>query len=218
MNISEVKLWVVSDAVDKLIQWTLSTVTRLRRSSNMLLLWIKSYGFNDLNRCLFCLPQEPTMVKRYVNLWKQFLFYILHISLLEESTLDRVYGIHFTENQFMIIRQLLKMLNEYDEDKNEYQSNEEDDNYKDEENDDFYQYEPDEDDENDDKNDNEDMNMINPEDDRINDNDDEYLTRVAEKVMQLSITFITQYFPSGDDLSSPLVHFVDILSISNRFG
>jgi len=39
---------------------------------------------------------------------------------------------------------------------------------------------------------------------------------VAEKLMQLSIAFITQYFPSGNDLHSPLTHFADIVSISNK--
>ena len=34
--------------------------------------------------------------------------------------------------------------------------------------------------------------------------------------MQLSIAFITQYFPSGDDLHSPLTHFADVMGISNR--
>ena len=151
MKISEAKLRVVSDAVDKLVQWALTTLTRLGRSSNVLLLWIKSCGSDDPNRRPFRLPQEPTVVKRYVNLWKQFLFYVLRTSLLEKSTRDRVYGIHFTENQLMIIRQLLEMLNEYDEDKDEYQSDEEDDDYEDEDDDDFRQCEPDEDDEEDDE-------------------------------------------------------------------
>jgi hypothetical protein len=43
-------------------------------------------------------------------------------------------------------------------------------------------------------------------------------TRVAEKLMQLSIAFITQYFPTGDNLRSPLIHFADIMDISNKFG
>ena len=46
--------------------------------------------------------------------------------------------------------------------------------------------------------------------------DDEFLTRVAEKLMQLSIAFITQYFPGGDDLRSPLTHFADVMGISNK--
>ena len=57
-------------------------------------------------------------------------------------------------------------------------------------------------------------------DDDDDDIDSEYslfLTRVAEKIMQLSIAFITEYFPSGDNLHSPLVHFADIMGISNRY-
>src|SRR5579859_6589118 len=46
-----------------------------------------------------------------------------------------------------------------------------------------------------------------------------FLTRLAEKLMQLSIAFITQYFPEGDDLYSPLVHFVDVIgNASGRFN
>ena len=58
--------------------------------------------------------------------------------------------------------------------------------------------------------------------DHISDNDNDIqedsqlLTDVTEKVMQLLITFITQHFPSDDDLHSPLVHFTDIMRISNR--
>src|SRR5436190_727328 len=36
--------------------------------------------------------------------------------------------------------------------------------------------------------------------------------------MELSIAFIVQYFPSVDDLYSPLTHFTDIMGISNRLG
>lgn len=46
----------------------------------------------------------------YVNYWKQFIFYILRTSLLDEATRDRIYGIRFSEDQLMIIQQLLQML------------------------------------------------------------------------------------------------------------
>ena len=42
------------------------------------------------------------------------------------------------------------------------------------------------------------------------------LTVVAEKLMEFSIAFITQYFPEGDDLPSPLIHFANAMGISNR--
>src|SRR5437762_12137942 len=116
MKISEVKLRIISDAMDKLIQWALNTLTRLTRSSNNLLMWLKSCRRDDPNRRPFRLPQEPTTVKRYVNHWKQFLFYVLHTSLLDESIREEMYGIHFTESQLAIIRQLLEMLKECDDD------------------------------------------------------------------------------------------------------
>ena len=36
--------------------------------------------------------------------------------------------------------------------------------------------------------------------------------------MQLSIAFITQNFPLGDDVRSPLTQFADVMGISNRSG
>jgi hypothetical protein len=214
---SDAQLRIVSKAMDKLLMWALNTLARMKRSSNTLLIWLRSCRFEDPNRRPFHLPQEPTTVKRYANLWKQFLFYVLRTSSLDESTRDREYGIHFTENQLTIIQQLREMLDAYDEDRDQDESDEDDDsddNYDDEEDDDdFHQYNPDEDDEDDDDDDNDD-----DEDDDPVDDYSPSLTAVAEKLMQLSMAFITQHFPSGDDLHSPLVHFADIMGISNRTG
>src|SRR5208282_3838510 len=240
MKIGEAKLRIISDAVDRLVQWVLSTLTRLTRSSNILLLWLKSCRRDDPNRRPFRLPQEPTTVKRYVSHWKQFLFYVLRTSLLDESIRDEVYGIHFTDSQLAIIRQLLEMLDEYDGDEGDgggeggHRSDEKDGEDEDEE-DDFYQYDSDadDDDERDDDDDeekeNEDSYEFDSGADHVVDNNDddddeeeEYsllLTRIAEKVMELSIAFITQYFPEGgEDLHSPLIHFADVMGISNRSG
>ena len=140
--------------------------------------------------------------------------------LLDQSTHDRIYGIRFTEDQTAIIQQLLELLNEHDGNKDQYQPDKEDD--VEEEDEDFHRYDPDEDDDDDD--DDENMNELDFEDDFIDDRahiDGEYsslLTRVAEKLMQLSITFITQDFPLGDDLHSPLMHFADVMGISNKFS
>ena len=41
---------------------------------------------------------------------------------------------------------------------------------------------------------------------------------VVEKVTELFIAFIIQYFLEGDDLNNRLTHFVDILNISNKCG
>lgn len=120
-----------------------------------------------------------------------------------------MYDIHFTENQFMIIGQLLKILNEYNEDEDVSRFDREDeidDEDDDEERDeDFHWYDPDEDDER-----VEIVNEFNLEDDAIDDTtdfDEEYsllLIRITEKLMQLSITFIIQYFPKKNDLHNPL--------------
>src|SRR5208282_4491320 len=109
------------------------------------LLWLKSCSSDDPNRRPFRLPQEPTTIKRYANLWKQFLFYALSTSLLNEVTRDQVYGIRFTDNQLTILQQLWGMLNAYDDQgQDKYQLNDEEDE---EDDDDFHLYDPDEDNE-----------------------------------------------------------------------
>jgi len=195
-------------------------------------MWLKSCHRDDPNRRPFRLPQEPTTVKRYVNHWKQFLFYVLRTSLLDESIREEVYGIHFTESQLAIIRQLLEMLKECDDDDEDggdercrlEEKDDDDDDYEDDE-DDLYQYDSDDDDDGDedDEEEKENENLYESDSgiDHVDDDDEEYsllLTRIAEKVMQLSIAFITQYFPEGDDLHSPLMHFADVMGISNRTG
>src|SRR5271169_1102296 len=146
MKISDTKLRTVSDAMDKLMQWALSTLTRLTRRSKTLLKWLRSCRSDDPNRRPF-----------------------------------RSSGTH---------------------DHHQYDSDDSDDEDEEEENEDPY-------------------SEFNSEIDQVDDDDEEYslfLTRVAENVMQLSIAFITQYFPSGDDLHSPLVHFADIMGICNRLS
>jgi hypothetical protein len=176
----------------------------------------------------FRFPQEPTTVKRYVNHWKQFIFYSLRTTLLDESTRDRIYGIHFTPNQLAIIQQLLEMLNEYEDEKNgHHRSGESDDDIDEEENEDFHQYDLDDEDEAD-ENDNEILQEVNvreifahddeDEDDDIDPEYSSFLTRAAEKILQLSIAFITEHFRFGDNLHSPLVHFADVMGISNKTG
>ena len=215
MKISEAKLQIVKEAMDRVTEWALNTLIRLKTKSSTLLMWLKSCDSDHPYPQPFRLPQEPTTVKRYVNHWKQFMFYIIRTSLLDESIRDQAYGIHFTEYQLQIIRQLLEMLNTWNEDQDKHRcEEEEDDDYEDEEDIDFLQYDPDEDDDEDEEGENVDFG----DDAEVNDEYSLFLTQVAEKLMQLSIAFITQRFPEGDDLHSPLVHFADVMGISNRFG
>jgi len=127
MKISEPKLQIVKEAMDRVTEWALNTLTRLKMKSSTLLMWLKSCDSDHPCPQPFRLPQEPTTVKRYVNHWKQFMFYIIHTSLVDESVGDQVYGIRCTEYQLQIIRQLLEMLNEWDEDQGKYRSEEEED-------------------------------------------------------------------------------------------
>ena len=41
------------------------------------------------------------------------IFYVLHIFLIDEFIRDRIYDIHFTEDQIIILEQLLEMLDVY---------------------------------------------------------------------------------------------------------
>ena len=207
MKISESKLLIVSEAMERLVQWASKTLKRLMRECSSSLTWLRSCHSFRPNPFPFRFPQEPTTVKRYVNHWKQFIFYVLRTSLLDEPIRERMYGIRFTEDQTAIIRQLLEILDAYDENEDGYQFGEDDDDI-DEEDEDFHRYDPDEDDEEDEIFEESNVREVFV-DDEI-DVDEEYssfLTRVAEKIMQLSIAFITQHFPSGDNLHSPLVHF-----------
>ena len=45
--------------------------------------------------------------------------------------------------------------------------------------------------------------------------DDQELIQI---LIELSMTFIMQYFPCDNDLNSPLIHFADILGISNKYA
>jgi hypothetical protein len=226
MKIKDDKLQVLRKAMEKVMEWALRTLARLTRESSTLLMWLKSCHTDHPSPQPFRLPQEPTTVKRYVNHWTHFIFYVIRTSLFDQVTRDREYGIQFTEYQLAIIKQLLEILNEYDQSENQIdqfndlQSDIDDD----EEDEDFYQYDPEEDDT---EYENENLEFV------LTDHDDDstdiivdvnaehrnlLLTRMAEKLMQLSIAFITEEFPSGDNIHSPLVHFADVMGISNRTG
>ena len=62
-TISEAKLRVVSEATDRLAQWALNTLTRLKRESSTLLMWLRSAHSDSPYPQPFHLPQEPMMVK-----------------------------------------------------------------------------------------------------------------------------------------------------------
>ena len=222
MKIDYVKLRIVEAALNRLMEWALKTLKRLTKTSNTLLIWLKSTTSRDPNKRAFRLPQEPTTVKTYVNQWRQFIFYCIRTALLDEATRERVYGIKFTEDQMRIIGELMQMLDmEMDEEHELWSSREDEDEDEDE---DIYPYDPDEDDEDDEENDDdildeEDNAMLNENREETGEEEEEdSLTVVAEKLMELSIAFITQHFPEGDDLHSSLVHFANVLGISNRFG
>ena len=211
--VSQGKLCILSDAIDRLIKWALKTLSTLTINSSPLLMWLRACYSDTPERHPFCCPQDPTTVKRYVHRWKEFMFYVLRTFSLDETTRAREYGIHFTEDQLRIIEELVEILDEYTEDDEEI-------DYSYEERDD----ESDEDEESDDEDEENDEDHQNGQDDNLDvynneGMDEDYsqlLTRIAEKVMQLSIAFITQYFPGGEDLRSPLIHFADVMGISNK--
>jgi hypothetical protein len=228
LKIDDGELQILRKAMEKVLEWSLKTLARLTRDSSTLLMWLKSCHADHPSPQPFRLPQEPTTVKRYVNHWTHFIFYVIRTSLLDQVTREREYGIQFTEYQLGIIKRLLEILNEYNQSKNQMDkfdymdSDIDDDDEEDDE--DFYRYDPEEDDieyENEnlesDVTDHDDGSAsisvdVNAEHQSL------LLTQMAEKLMQLSITFITEDFPSGDNIHSPLVHFADVMGISNRTG
>ena len=127
---------------------------------------------------------------------------------MDEATRAWKYEIQFTEEQVYILEELCEILDENDDDQ-DHRANEpeEDNNYNDVDLDLDENQEEDQEEDDDFK----------TEGHRANETDDEFLTWLAEKLMQLSIAFITHYFPSGDNLHSPLIHFANVMGISNQF-
>ena len=92
------------------MEWAMTTLKQLTKTSNMLLIWLKSTTSRDPNKHAFRLPQQPTAIKTYVNQWKQFIFYSIRIALLYKVTHECIYRINFAEDQMRIIRELMQML------------------------------------------------------------------------------------------------------------
>jgi len=230
MRITEHKLQIVSDAIDKMSEWALSTLNRLSTNRSMLI-WLRSTSAETPSTYAYKLPQEPATVKNYINHWKQLMYYVLRTALLDEATREEVYGIKFEGNQLVIIAEILKLLEEFPE---MPQKDGEDDNndFDDDEDLEIYDYNSDEDenedyddddggDQNIDENmdENEDANGIGDDDEILNGEYSKRLTILAEKFMELSIVFIKQEFEyDGRSHNSPLCHFADVLGISNLTG
>jgi hypothetical protein len=157
-----------------------------------------------------------------MSYWKQFILYTLRTGLLDEDSRQRHYGIQFTPTQLQIIWELAALLDTYHEDRDmDEWSLDSSDDESDEElngvdriNDDEFDADDD-----DDKNDETYIPrfIAPPVNNGGNDDEDTNTSikvKVAEKILQLSIEYITQRFPSGEDKNSPLIHFSSVLGIT----
>ena len=223
LTLSEAKLRVLSHAIDRLMKWALKTHSSFKESSCTLLMWLRSCNADAPNHHPFRRPQEPTTIKRYGHRWKEFIFYVVRTFSLDEATRAREYGVQFTEDQALIIEQLCEILDEFEEAEMDHRQIcwQEEDGDEEDSDEDLDPDDLDEDDnegQEDDDEDDLDIESDADDDESMDENYSLLLTRVAEKLMQLSITFITQHFPGGDDLHSPLTHFSDVMGISNKSG
>ena len=247
----DLKIQLLSAAVDQLLEWCSATYIRLRGSSSSLLLILATCEKRELSHRPFKFPQRASTVLKYMRLWKHFLFYVIRTSSIDEGLRDKLYGIQYLPDQLRTIQELLLLSDEltladvppnpiFDEgpahgtssgdagvDVGEMDSSDIEELLEER----IGEGEQDEDD--DDAIERDEVEGMDGSKSGLLDrsavsiamphgseNQERSLkwTRFVEKVMQLSIAFITQYFPLGDDLHSPLVHFADVLGISIQTG
>jgi len=245
--VEDLKIQLLSAAVDQLLEWCSATYIRLRGSSSSLLLILATCEKRELSHRPFKFPQRASTVLKYMRLWKHFLFYVIRTSSIDEGLRDKLYGIQYLPDQLRTIQELLLLSDEltladvppnpiFDEgpahgtssgdagvDVGEMDSSDIEELLEER----IGEGEQDEDD--DDAIERDEVEGMDGSKSGLLDrsavsiamphgseNQERSLkwTRFVEKVMQLSIAFITQYFPLGDDLHSPLVHFADVLGIS----
>ena len=164
-------------------------------------------------------------MKSYASHWKQFIYYVFRTAVLDEHTRCRIYGINFTPIQLRLIKDIVDMLNEYNDEElselmyNKEEDGDEDDSGIDEEEKEYEDEDEDEGADDEGEMDSEDdidqlfdeyVSQFRTDEERLEDNaasQPSFIVRVMEKMFQLSIEFITQHFPTGEDPQSPITYF-----------
>ena len=240
--IDDGKLMFLDCSFDQVIQWGRET---LETTGPEICRWLRTHRVRWPDRRPFRLPQSPSTIKRYVRYYKQLIHYVFHTGLLNDDVCERLYGIHFTPQQRELIREISQML---PESRPDLSLSPEDSDVESESEHDFDDdtilddnIDVSDDECSDDIRD-EDLNMDGDSDGDEGTNDEstvfEYRRpeplppeadtmppaqidlsrRVAEKLLELCIQFITQRFLTGYDPHAPLLHFSAVLSIQIQQG
>ena len=106
ITVKDVKLRLVSAAVDHLLKWCSDTYLRLRTQSSSLLFVVATCDKRGLNRKPFKFPQRAGTMIQYASRWKQLLIYAIRTSSIDEAQREKLYGIQFTDDQLSIIQEL----------------------------------------------------------------------------------------------------------------
>ena len=118
-RISEGKLRLVAQCIDRLVEWATETLETIQDS---ILKWAVSSSAG---------AQYGSEV---LNTWKQFICYAFRSALIDEDARGRAYGIEFIPEQVCLIHEIVELLKDHDDD-DEYLSDEGDEDYEDGSND-----------------------------------------------------------------------------------
>ena len=110
IRVEDVKLRLVGAAVDQILKWCSETYLRLRTESSSLLFVLATCEKRGLNRQPFKFPQRASTMIQYASKWKQLLIYAIRTSLTDEKQREELYGIRFTEEQLLIIQELIGLV------------------------------------------------------------------------------------------------------------
>jgi hypothetical protein len=92
---------MLAQAFDRIIGWAKESLDSMPLA---LCYWLRSPRCNEPDIRRFKRLQTEGSEARYINYWKQFLYYCFRTGILEEEVRERVYGIRFTDEQLNLIR------------------------------------------------------------------------------------------------------------------
>lgn len=208
-TVTQAELLVLNRAFDRIVDWCLDTLNSTLWGIRC---WLQSPKRNEPNRCPFTRPQNKYTMTRYVEYWKQFIYYCFRTMCLEPDRPRILYGIEFTAQQSQLIQEIVASLYQFN---NVGEGHDGSDVDIDNSNDDF---DADSDanlnDENDDDNNDDDRSGLRtrsePSGRVANENP---IDAIAEKLFKLCIEFLTHRFQQGEAPHSPFLHFSAVLGI-----
>lgn len=104
-------LKTLSRAFDQIMARCFET---LESTSPETLRWLRSPQAMEADWRTFKRLQEVRSETRYINYWKQFLYYVFRTALMREKQRNREHGIKFTEDQLRLVKEIAGMLKALD--------------------------------------------------------------------------------------------------------